>query len=127
MWIFANSSTTVLPTPFNNPEDASSESVEVTDPGHPLFGRQFLVVSVSRGPAASAHVFIRYRDGIVLRIPVRATSLSTLVENAPQGKLSLVAVREFLSLVKECEPCPRPPRKSGSNSGRRGNKHSSKN
>jgi len=53
----------------------------VTDPAHPLYGRQFEIVSAARNP--DGHVFVRYRDGIVLRLPRAATSLLTLDRDAP--------------------------------------------
>ena len=104
----------------------STDCMQVTDPAHPLFGRTFQVLSVSRGTSDSSHVFVGYRDGIVLRIPRRATSLSALGQDTPYSKLCVAAVRELLSLVKEYESCPRRPRKSGRGSRRRSSKKSSK-
>jgi len=77
----------------------------VTDPSEPLYGRQFRVESVSRSAVELAHVFLRRDDGIVLRVPLRATSLSTLVNHAPRAKLCNPSVAEFLDLVKEYELC----------------------
>ena len=37
-------------TPLNNPPQSPPEEVEVTDPTHPLFGRRFTVLSISRQP-----------------------------------------------------------------------------
>ena len=98
----------------------------MTDPAHPLFGQTFQVLSVSRGTSDSSHVFVRYRDDITLRIPRRATNFATLGDAAPRIKLCLVAVEEFLSLVKEYESCPRRPRKSGRRSACRSDKRSLK-
>lgn len=53
-----------------------------------------------------AHVFVSYRDDIVLRIPIAATTLSPLGCRTPRSKLSAPAVEEFLALVKEYELCP---------------------
>jgi len=95
----------------------------VTDPTEPLFGKRMLVESVSRSPQEMAHVFLRREDGVVLRVPLRATSLSTLVVLAPRAKLCMQAAQEFLDLVKEYELCtqtnsPKPvkPVKSGERS-----------
>jgi len=77
----------------------------VTDPTEPLFGKRMLVESVSRSPQEMAHVFLRREDGVVLRVPLRATSLSTLVVLAPRAKLCMQAAQEFLDLVKEYELC----------------------
>jgi hypothetical protein len=102
--------------------------VEVTDPAEPLFGKRFEVVSISRGNPPSAHVFVKYQGDIVLRLPLRATSLSALAEHAPRAKLCQLAVQDFLSLVKEYELCPhKTPRrraKSGTRSADKTNKQS---
>ena len=100
----------------------------MTDPREPLYGKRLLVESVSRSAEELAHVFLRRDDGIVLRVPRRATSLSTLVEHAPQTKLCKQAVAEFLDLVKEYELClptnTRRPTKSGRRSTKRRDKKS---
>ena len=61
--------------------------------------------SVSRSSEELANVFLRRDDGIVLRVPRRATSLSTLVNHTPRAKLCKQAAQEFLDLVKEYELC----------------------
>ncbi len=101
--------------------------MEVVDSGHPLFGQRFQLLSVTRGTANVSQVFVRFRDGITLRVPLRATSLSTWAEDAPRAKLSVIAVQELLALVKEYEQCPRHPEKSGMGSRRHSGKNSSKN
>ena len=73
-------------------------------------------------PQDVAHVFLRREDGIVLRVPLRATSLSTLVRLAPRAKLSKRAVQEFLDLVKEYEQCAQKPATKSAKSGRRSNR-----
>ena len=97
--------TTLLNTHLHNPDDASIQWAEVTDPAEPLFGKRLRVESVASTPQDVAHVFLRRDDGIVLRVPLRATSLSTLVRHAPRAKLCKQAVQEFLDLVKEYEQC----------------------
>jgi hypothetical protein len=96
--------------------------VDVTDPREPLHGRRFRVESISRSPDPVAYVFVRREDGIVLRVPLRATNLSTLVQYAPRAKLSTSSIAEFLGLMKEYELCrPRqmdPPNKCGQRSSR---------
>jgi hypothetical protein len=89
----------------------------VTDPTHPLYGRRFPVLSISHPPQHPGHVVVAYRDYMRLRIPVQATDL------APGNAASLcttftrAALRELLSLVKECEgPCPSDPEASGTGS-----------
>jgi hypothetical protein len=101
----------------------------VIDPAHPLYGRQFELVSAARHP--DGHVFVRYRDGIVLRLPRAATSLLSLGRDAPCDRLCRSAVEELLSLVKEYELCPKirrsPRAKSGPRSRPQTGKKSSRN
>jgi len=120
-------SRTVLNAPFDSPHDASGDSIEVTDPAHPLFGRILRLLSVTRGDGESSSVLVRYRDGIALSIPRCSTSLSVLARHTPHSKLCTVAVQEFLGLVKEYESCPCPPKKSGRHLERRSSEKSSKN
>ena len=95
--------------------------MQVTDPTHPLYGRRFEIFSTPRGRDDYAHLLVRYRDGIVLRLPRRVTSLSAWGHDAPRATLSRTGVEEFLALVKEYESCPHriqksPPAKSGTRS-----------
>ncbi len=94
----------------------------MTDPREPLYGKRFRVESVSRSSKELAHVFLRRDDGIVLRVPLRATSLSTLVIDAPRAKLCKQSVAEFLDLVKEYELCPPTNIRKSTKSGRRSTK-----
>ena len=100
----------------------------MTDPREPLWGKRLLIERVARGPEEVAHVFLLREDGIVLRVPLRATSLSTLVNQTPRAKLCKQAAQEFLDLVKEYELCPptntRKPNKSGRRSTKKRNKKS---
>lgn len=100
----------------------------MTDPREPLYGKRFRIESVSRGPEEVAHVFVCREDGIVLRVPLRATSLSTLASHAPRAKLCKQSAQEFLDLVKEYELCPpnniRKPAKSGRRSTKKRDKKS---
>ena len=89
---------------FNNPPESLPEEVEVTDPTHPLFGRRFPVLSVSRQTRNAAVVFVAYRDMMRLRIPVSSTSLAPCHIDPPRTKWTLEAVQEFLSLLTEGEP-----------------------
>jgi hypothetical protein len=75
--------------------------VEVTDPTEPLFGKRFLIELISRRTEEDAQVFLRREDGVVLRVRLRATNLSALVDQAPRARLCRPAVAEFLGLVKE--------------------------
>ncbi len=94
----------------------------MTDPGHPLYPRQFLIHTVTGGDVHSARVFVVYRGDHRLMNLRAATNLSVLVRTDPRSKLSARAVREFLALVKEYELCPHLPVSSGSVSRRRSRK-----
>jgi hypothetical protein len=93
----------------------------LTDPREPLWGKRLLAERVARGPEEVAHVFLRRDDGVVLRVPLCATSLSTLVNHAPRAKLCKQAAQEFLDLVKEYELCPPTNTPKPNKSGRRSN------
>ena len=94
----------------------------MTDPAEPLFGKRLRVERVANTPQNVAHVFLRREDGIVLRVPLRATNLSTLVRHTPQVKLCKRAVQEFLDLVKEYEQCTNKAATKSAKSGRRSSK-----
>jgi hypothetical protein len=85
----------------------------VIDPTHPLFGRRFTVLSVSRQPRCSAVVFVAYRDSMRLRIPISSTSLAPCQIHPPRTKWTREAVHELLSLVTEGDTSCRSPGTSG--------------
>ena len=87
---------------------ASNKWAVVVDPGHPLYQKRLPVVSVSRGPQHLAQVLLRLSDDSVVKVPWRSTSLSTLVNHAPQAKLSMAVAKEFCELVMEYKSCPNP-------------------
>jgi hypothetical protein len=92
--------------------------VTVTDPTHPLYGRTFKALSVSRQPRDVGYVVVAYRDAIQLRLPIPATDLSSFTTRPPRTKWTLAAIRAFLALVAEGTPCPKP-QPSGRGSHRR--------
>lgn len=104
---------TKVDTPSNTLAD--SELVEVTDPAHPLFGRRFALVGRHDGPQARpGFVLVVYRDSILIKLPLAATSLHSTLTPAARTKLNAEAVLQLLAFVKECEsPCPSRPRPSG--------------
>jgi hypothetical protein len=105
-----------LNTPFNNPLSANPTEIEVTDPRHPLFGRHFPVLSISRPPQGEGHVIVAYQDHITLRIPVAATNLVS-VQPRLATKLTVEAVTELISLAEQYEViCPTHRQPSGTTS-----------
>ncbi len=92
---------------------ADSQDVTATDPGHPLYGRRFVLVSVPRSLCIGSHVRVAYGDA-VLRIPIAATDLSPPSGRQPVTKLTREAIRDLIRLVTEGEsPCPSSPIASG--------------
>ena len=104
----------------------SPEVVEVTDPAHPLFGKRFEVVAISRPRDGRQFMLVRYAGTMQLRIPVAATDQVPLEPRGPHAKLSLEAVEDLLAFVKEYEACPIDPRMSGTVFPKRSNKKSSR-
>src|SRR5262249_35653946 len=100
--------------PIKDESPGDLEEVEVTEPTHPLFGRRFQVLSITRPPGRLGHVLVAYRHGARLRIPVLATNLAPTAPALPRTKLTRAALLDLLSLVKECEvTCPDQPNVSG--------------
>jgi hypothetical protein len=88
----------------------------VTDPTHPLFGRRFPVLSISRQTSDTAVVFVAYREAMRLRIPVSSTSLAPCQIRPLRTKWTREAVQELLSLVTEGETSCHSPGTSGQDS-----------
>jgi len=118
--------TSQLDTLFQNPNSEDVTSIEVIDPSHPLFGRRFEVISISHPLNTSGHVFVRYRQKMVLRIPTAATALASPRTDL-RTKLTSQALAEFISLADQCEVLCQPNHKiSGTGSLQSSNKKSSR-
>ena len=111
-----------LHTPVHNPLVDDLGEVEVTDPGHPLFGRRFALVSTRPRPHSVGYIFVAYRAPMVLRIPQAATRLSTPPpEPQPLTKLPSHAIPELISFAEQgAVLCPATPPNSGTDSPPRG-------
>ncbi|MBC8508649.1 MAG: hypothetical protein H8D34_27640 [Chloroflexi bacterium] len=84
----------------------------MTDPGHPLFGRTFDLLSVAEQPGGQ-HVIVAYRHEMTLRISLRATNLIP-PQYQVQTKLILAALQELISVAEESEVlCPSNRKTSG--------------
>jgi hypothetical protein len=104
---------THLNAPLKNPILKELPEIEVTDPTHPLFGRRFAVVSRTASPPGPGHVLVSYRQDMLLRIPVAATSLIPSLAMA-RTKLTAQAVRDLVTLATQYEVlCPSSPPTSG--------------
>jgi hypothetical protein len=109
-------STNQLNTLSNNPLNPLQEGcseIEVTDPTHPLFGRRFLLLSMSVPSSQSdsssqriTYAFVLYREYMVLRIPLFSTNLAHAQPFLPT-KFTLQSLYEIISIAKDCEElCP---------------------
>jgi hypothetical protein len=91
-----------LNTLFNNPQEGDRTEIEVNDPTHPLYRRRFPLISVSSPLHGPGFAFVSYRDNMVLRLPVAAT---TLAPSRPviSTKLTPDAIKELLTIAEDCE------------------------
>jgi hypothetical protein len=91
-------------TPLQNSSTDCDEApeIEVTNPAHPLFGSRFPLVSVSRPPQGTSHVFVLYQKEIILRIPCNDTNLGE-ARPVSSSRLTLHAIETVISIAKECE------------------------
>ena len=91
------------------------QEVAIVDPGHPLYGRRFRLLSVTGAFQSEGFVRAEYRPGITLLLPLPATSLRTRPPlPGPAAKLSLAAIEALLALVGESEEaCRSSPPTSG--------------
>lgn len=103
-----------LDTPLKNPPPEKLTEIEVIDPTHPLFGRRFPALSISSPQQGEAHIFVMYRDYMVLRIPHAATNLAPYRPTPPRTKLTQEAITELIALAEQCEAlCPSNPLRFG--------------
>jgi hypothetical protein len=110
---FVFSTTQQVDTPLKNSIDEDVAEIKVIDPRHPLFGYRFPLVSSSLHLQSAAFVYVTYQEGVTLRIERAATNLAPL-PLPPAAKLTSQALRELVSLAKECEVlCPPSPQTSG--------------
>jgi hypothetical protein len=73
------------------------ERVTVTDPAHPLFRREFVLVAVRGSPITGQAVVVR-RGDLLLKLSIQATSLCAASPRLPASKLSLLAIRDLVRL-----------------------------
>ena len=93
--------------PFQNPTEGGVVEVEVTDPGHPLFGRRFPLMSVSRPHASGGgHALVAYQDCMLLKLPVAATSLAPRLPGRVPSKLTVEAMQELIALTEDSGKVP---------------------
>src|SRR3712207_6077002 len=93
---------------------ALPDEIEVIDPAHPLRGRRFRLLSASRTVQTAGHAWVEYRPGILLMLPIPATSLRPAGPHAIPAKLCLEALEDLVATAGESEgACPSSPATSG--------------
>ncbi len=96
-------------------DDVRPVEVEIIDPTHPLFGRRFRLIAVTKTLALGACARVECRPGTPLVLPLGVTSLSL----SPAGerrrtKLTPEALAELVAVAGESEAaCPSTPTMSG--------------
>jgi hypothetical protein len=80
-------------------ETATVDFVLVTDPGHPLFGKELALVSVTGSRLARGHVYVRHAGTALLMIPISSTSLRRGPEE-PRSKLTHDATTALLACIR---------------------------
>jgi hypothetical protein len=104
-----------------------ADEIEVTDPTHPLFGRCFRLHAASTSSRGGGQVWVVYRDHILLRLPLAATSLARVPSVVGPIKLTAASVQELVALLQPTPaPCPARPTNSGADSHPRSSTKSSK-
>lgn len=89
--------------------------MRVTDPRHPLFGKELPLVSMTGSRLTRGHVYVRHGGKALLMIPISSTSLRVAAD-APRSKLTGDAVASLLARVREIREalaCASVPEKSG--------------
>ena len=80
-------------------EEACGTVIEVTDPTHPLFGRQCKLLSVTRSPDSVRHCCLEVAPDRLRYVPLASTSLNCSPRPEPTI-LTLDAVAELLQACK---------------------------
>ena len=88
--------------PFNNESVEGAKTVQIIDPRHPLWGKSFPLLSISEHLSHRSHVLVDFGKGVILRIPLLSTNLSSNFF-PPCCKISIFAVNELISLAKDCQ------------------------
>ena len=93
---------------------ALPDEIEITDRAHPLHGRRFPLLSASGSLRTAGYVWVEYRPGILLMLPIPATSLQPAAARDIATKLCLEALEDLVALAGESEgACPSSPMMSG--------------
>ncbi len=93
----------------------------MTDPTHPLFGRRFRLIAVTRTLQSGGYARVEYRPGNPLTLPLGVTSLSPgLADGRARTKLTPESLAELVAIAGESEAvCPSTPETYGPACGQR--------
>jgi hypothetical protein len=106
--------TTHRDTPIADGDLSGVEEIEVTDPGHPLYGRRFRLLTVTSGVRSAQLARVVYRPDIFLLLPISVTSLHPPTTRSVPTKLCLEALEDLLRVTAEREgECRSTPTTSG--------------
>lgn len=103
------------------------DTIEVTDPTHPLVGQRFVVRSLCQPVGQAGFAYVVYQQTMTLRIPLAATDRSHCPRPRHRTKWTSAAITDWLTLFTEVLPsCPPDPSGKGSrpNSKRRSSRNS---
>jgi len=79
------------------------EFLKVTDPAHPLWGREFRIALIPYRAQSPTWVFVEFEEGLQIRIPWSATSLRTSQPHRSYSRVSRESLEDFLSEFKEVQ------------------------
>ena len=78
--------------------------IEVIDPVHPLYGRRFQLVSVTRTTRSDSRVRAKWRFGLTLLLPLAVTNLAPRNEQrTTPTKLNIEAMEELVAVAEGSE------------------------
>ena len=95
-------------TPTADADVPMPADVEVIDPTHPLYGRRFRLVSITRGTCSDSCARVEWRFGLTLLLSLEVTNLVPRKEQRTmRTRLSIEAMEELVAVAEGSEGvCP---------------------
>jgi hypothetical protein len=95
-------------TPTADADVPAPAEIEVVDPAHPLHGRRFHLVSITRGTCSDSCARVEWRFGLTLLLPLTVTNFGARnEERGMRTKLSIEALEELVAAAEASEgACP---------------------
>jgi hypothetical protein len=78
----------------------------VVDPSHPLYGKRFVLVSVTNPARGPRHAMVIYKKDILLRIPLSATSLAAETPRICDAKVSADSLHQLINVARNLSIIP---------------------